>query len=714
MAPTALGRGFCLLALLSHVTLASEELKGFLENVTVDFNSGNILAEIVRTFVPRTSTHRATGARLSTTRAINGDLDSSTEIPGPKLGRVIETSPAARISSEILSTSGQATTMMASMTSTEVMTPVSLNNDEMTLETPPRITKPLSQRRVIVLETERFFTYRCEADGNPRPSYEWYRNDQLLDDRGDFIKGFENGTLLVPYFSSREDGLFQCKARNKYGTSVSVKLPIVAEKPPIRMPDTQDEDRTVREGDSAALYCDDTPPTIPEYITRWYIEEGGSKEVKLDQRIGTDSNGTLRFAYLERGDSLSYICSLVPQNAAPQSLIRYYNKVKLQVTPHSKEHFPPKKEFASAKVKALLGHNVTLECFFSGNPTPTIQWKNNRNQVIDASMSRFHIMDNQRQLVIKNVLVEDEGNFACIGSNDLGTAEVMIQVNVTSPPLLIPNNDGTPSSLSSITVPDQRDITLRCRSQGAPGETINAPMWYRNGELLNKVNLQDRYSFNAGRTELTIRSLSKTKDTACFQCNITNSEGYLFFDGYLRVIESIKIVRKPNPSISILEREEMIDLSVKATADACCPLSINWFCNGTMIKKDELMNPPFFNYNDDGDLFMNRSSVLHEQLARRMGSYALVVSNRFDSQTVTFNLSMREPEQEPLVAASSGFKLWWVILVCGLLAIIIAVAIVIIVIKSNYPRDTYPLEKTELKHHLNPEEDLLNHSFQEI
>lgn len=689
MASAELVHCLCFVALLCHMTFASKELEGFQENVTVDFNSGNILAEIILTNPTKSSVSRETGSRLTTTTTksahtslMDGDLVNNTELTGPRLGRVIETSTP---------NSSQATQ----------------------IETPPRIKKPSSQMRVIVPETQQFFTYQCEADGFPKPSYLWYRNDQQIDSTGEYIRAFDNGSLHLRNFTSREQGYFQCRAKNKYGTSVSVKLPIVMETPPMRLPDTPTEVVEVNEGEPAALYCVKTPPTVPEYITRWYLE-GGTKEVRLNERIGTDSNGTLRFVYTEPSDSLNYICSLAPQSAGSQHLIRFYNKVKLEVRPKSKENLSPKKEFASDKVKAQLEKTVTLECFFSGYPIPSIRWQNKINQNIAENTNRFQITDHGRQLVIKNVREDDEGPFTCTAQNSVDSAAATIQVNVTSPPLLIINNDGTPSSLSSMTVPDQRDVTLHCKSRATAGETTNKPEWYRNGETINKSNLQDRYSFNDARTELTIRNLIKDIDTACFQCNITNSEGYLFFDGYLRVIESIKIYRKPNQSISLLQSEELIDLRVSATADSCCTLNVLWYFNGTQKIMDELLKPPFFNYSNDGNLFLNRSSVSEEELAKIIGNYTFIVSNSFQSINGTFQLYISAPAPTPVAEASSGSNIWWVILLCGLLAIIIAVAVVVIIIKSNYPRDTYPLEKTELKHHLNPEEDLLNHSFQEI
>ncbi|KAI8776840.1 I-type lectin protein 1, partial [Biomphalaria glabrata] len=72
------------------------------------------------------------------------------------------------------------------------------------------------------------------------------------------------------------------------------------------------------------------------------------------------------------------------------------------------------------------------------------------------------------------------------------------------------------------------------------------------------------------------------------------------------------------------------------------------------------------------------------------------------------------PIQDSLQNEEAGVQLWVILLIVGLLILLVAVIIVVVFIKTNFPRNTYPLEKTELKHHLNPEEDLLNQSFQEI
>ena len=46
---------------------------------------------------------------------------------------------------------------------------------------------------------------------------------------------------------------------------------------------------------------------------------------------------------------------------------------------------------------------------------------------------------------------------------------------------------------------------------------------------------EDKFSLNADGTALTVHNVTKD-DVMCVQCNVSNSRGYAFGDGYLAVI----------------------------------------------------------------------------------------------------------------------------------------------------------------------------------
>ncbi|CAG5122804.1 unnamed protein product, partial [Candidula unifasciata] len=228
-------------------------------------------------------------------------------------------------------------------------------------------------------------------------------------------------------------------------------------------------------------------------------------------------------------------------------------------------------------------------------------------------------------------------------------------------------------------------------------------------------NLPDpaRYSFSSDHTELHITQPNKTTDTASFQCNVSNSEGYTFYDGYLKVLESIKITKHPE-SVNQIYRNEAIDISVQATGDSCCTMSQTWSHNGVRLSPAELERMPF-RKEENGSLWFDSRNLSYDILNAWSGRYQCNFSTAYDFRTFEFTIVVKDaPATESLVAAEGGFELWWVIIACGVLLMVIVIAIIVVVAKRHYPGETYPLEKTEIRHHLNPKKELLNNSFQQI
>ncbi|BFZ11037.1 hypothetical protein BsWGS_14076 [Bradybaena similaris] len=579
------------------------------------------------------------------------------------------------------------------------------------VELPPRVTWGRESQERIIIRSVKGPNYmiNCTAEGFPKPTFQWKKDDQVLGDSQEYIKAFSNGTLLFKNFGSREDGLYQCLATNIFGTSLSVKVPLVSEKEPAGDPGGASEPvtLTLEAGQPATLKCAETPATVPEYVKRWYFKDN-TEEVELTQRVGTDAEGNLRFAYLVPSDDNTYVCGLAPRVAHEQQVIRMYNNVELRVSSGTNVATEPRPEFSTGNgnTKAYLTRNVTLECYFSGFPLSTITWKNTSNQLITDK--RFQLDDFGRKLIISSVLPEDEGSFSCTANNGHGEKTLFIKVNVTSRPFKVANQ-----GLTSLVLPDRRDVTLPCQAKAAYGENLDQPVWYRNGQILRDANLPDpaRYSFSPDRTQLYIRNTSKNVDTACFQCNVTNSEGYTFYDGFLKVIDSIVISKQPNKDIEV-STDDAVDITVFAQGDACCPIDYQWLFNDNALTVTDLQTPPFVFDPTTNVLIFNATTVSEEQLAPWYGQYKCRVSNTYEHRIVQFSIS-KKGEVAPKVAESE-FQLWWIAIIVAVLLIIIIILLIFCCIKRNYPGETYQLEKTELKHHLNPKEELLNQSFQEV
>ena len=66
----------------------------------------------------------------------------------------------------------------------------------------------------------------------------------------------------------------------------------------------------------------------------------------------------------------------------------------------------------STKLEIFTGDNVTLNCSAAGDPKPTIRWTRQGGQL---PLGRSHMLG--EALIIREVKVEDTGNYTCIATS---------------------------------------------------------------------------------------------------------------------------------------------------------------------------------------------------------------------------------------------------------------------------------------------------------
>lgn len=86
----------------------------------------------------------------------------------------------------------------------------------------------------------------------------------------------------------------------------------------------------------------------------------------------------------------------------------------------------------SGSITVDVGANITLSCSASGLPMPTYQWVKLNDDLPSAATG-----NDSSLLYIPDVSAEEAGMYACVASNNLGTAQSdPIEVHVTViPPL---------------------------------------------------------------------------------------------------------------------------------------------------------------------------------------------------------------------------------------------------------------------------------------
>uniref|UniRef100_A0A8C9YQ85 Ig-like domain-containing protein n=1 Tax=Sander lucioperca TaxID=283035 RepID=A0A8C9YQ85_SANLU len=153
------------------------------------------------------------------------------------------------------------------------------------------------------------------------------------------------------------------------------------------------------------------PPAQISWILpdRTFVREVGTVHAPLSP-MSLLQNGTLHIHSLNFSSKGDYKC--IASNAAGADTITYHLHVAA---------LPPTiSEEAMDTVIIQPGIVQTkLSCQATGEPTPRIMWISPRNDVISVSSDKFQIMDDGT-LVVKKVILADEGKYACVARNSAG------------------------------------------------------------------------------------------------------------------------------------------------------------------------------------------------------------------------------------------------------------------------------------------------------
>ncbi|KAM3729101.1 Hemicentin-2 [Dirofilaria immitis] len=333
---------------------------------------------------------------------------------------------------------------------------------------PPRITE--KPRRIVVKSGQPAELW-CEAVGIPKPHITWLKDDKALsqtalDDYTDVLKS----TALFPNVSSRDSGVYTCKAENWAGTSykdVDLVVLIPPEIHPERLNVTANIEETV------ILTCNTTG--VPQPVVSWVkipnIDISNSdekyqiygtalhiKNVALEdegfyhcvaksnagQAIGSrrltihyprkdykviwvecdESGQPIKTTYVPaRGDVPENGNNLLPWKQDLQDLPQNgTNKILIRCLPESRasRNAPlavPRFIRSPRTRKVLPGTVADLHCSAIGQPMPNITWI--RNGAFLASISQPS--DGHSTLRVKVESDNDLGDYICLAQNAVGT-----------------------------------------------------------------------------------------------------------------------------------------------------------------------------------------------------------------------------------------------------------------------------------------------------
>ncbi|XP_053174684.1 contactin-1a-like [Scomber japonicus] len=349
-------------------------------------------------------------------------------------------------------------------------------------------------------------TMNCRARANPPATYKWLLDSKEMDlNEENSHYNLVGGNLVISTpIKNKHTGIYTCLATNMYGTIISREASVQFGYLDLFSSEER-ESVYVKEGQGAVLLCA-PPPHYPEELSfRWILNEFPTF-IPLDKRrFVSQSTGNLYISKVDSSDSGNYSCIASSPSISKSVFSNYIPLVPLAERPSRK--YPADLKVKFPDTIALVGQNITLECFALGNPVPEIRWKK-----LDGELSPNHeVRMAGSYLHLYNVQIEDAGTYKCEALNSKGKDYHTARLSVEAFPEWVEHISSTEKDLSS-------DYTMSCIASGKPKPSIH---WLKNGELLDKK-------------EMSFKSLT-FDDSGMYQCIAKNPHGVIYASAELRV-----------------------------------------------------------------------------------------------------------------------------------------------------------------------------------
>uniref|UniRef100_A0A672MZF7 Neurofascin n=1 Tax=Sinocyclocheilus grahami TaxID=75366 RepID=A0A672MZF7_SINGR len=379
----------------------------------------------------------------------------------------------------------------------------------------------------------------CEATGNPPPVFTWTRNGVYLNVARDpqVSMRWRSGTLEIFFWGRPNDyeGVYQCTATNEFGSALSSYINLRVSKARTWLKEYL-EPVSVVVGLPLILPCN--PPVGPPKPSTYWLNSTMAL-IRQDRRVSKAENGDLYFSSIVAEDALTnYVCvarfpfTNTIQQKPPlilfvkcqvlcQICVLFYVYVA-RMAAHTAPRFLKPKGTASTTI-AMLGEELILECFAAGVPTPFIKWTKDWEEM---SMTGKKLENFNKTLRIKNVSMDDGGDYICTASNRMGSLDHVITVRVKSVPFWVEKPE-------SLVLSRDDSGSIVCRADGIPRPQIQ---WLVNGEPISDAPKSPGRQVS-GDT-LTFRAVVPDS-AAVFQCNASNQYGYIMANAFLAVMGKI-------------------------------------------------------------------------------------------------------------------------------------------------------------------------------
>nr|XP_023671888.1 contactin-1a-like isoform X1 [Paramormyrops kingsleyae] len=456
----------------------------------------------------------------------------------------------------------------------------------------------------------------CRARASPPAAYKWLLNGQeikLLEEPDEHYSLVGGSLQIRQPDRSRHAGNYKCMALNEYGSIVSRDA--VVRFGYLDPFSTEEREAVfVKEGQGAVLLCAPPPHHPAELSFRWMLNVFPIF-IPLDKRrFVSQTTGNLYISKVDSTDSGNYSCFVSSPSISKSVFSKFIPLVPITERPIRK--YPADIKVKYPDTYALVGQNVTLECFALGNPIPEVRWRKE-----DAEMPpRLQTSMAGALLHIPSVQLSDEGTYDCEALNSKGKDRHRTRLYVDAHPVWVEHIVTMEKDIGS-------ELTMSCVATGKPKPHIR---WLKNGEP-------------HGRGELKFDRLALS-DSAMYQCIAENKHGVIYANAQLYVMACSPSFEK-NPVKKEILGAKNGRVVIECKPQAAPRARLSW-TKGTEL----LSNTSRIRIWEDGSLEILNVSKVDE------GKYSCFAENNRGKANSTGSLSITEATKITLAPSNADVQ----------------------------------------------------------
>ncbi|XP_051979537.1 inactive tyrosine-protein kinase 7-like [Xyrauchen texanus] len=352
---------------------------------------------------------------------------------------------------------------------------------------------------------------RCNIDGHPRPTNQWYRDGTALTETSYKINN-KDRTLTLPNASPDDNGLYYCCAKSTVGEACSngnFTLNIIDKSYP--QPVVKPEDLVVLRNEEALFHCQFMAE--PQPTVEWYHE---NELVSNKSRVFILSNGSLVITQVKQRNTGLYKCVAQGPRGPPVSLEAFLRiaeiedmvaKQSLVFTTDSLERVPCRPP--------------------KGHPEPEVWWERAEQRV--PAMGRVY--QDGLNLIFSPTRGEDSGTYTCVAQNKAGQRKQELTVTVATKPEWVqkPVDSHLEEGYAGY---------LHCHARATPEPKVT---WYRNMQPINAEDVRFKLFSNG---TLRINNV-EVYDSQVYSCETKTEAGKLQAQARVYVLERLKFTPTP-------------------------------------------------------------------------------------------------------------------------------------------------------------------------